>query len=213
MIAATRFWPKYDCDDAGLNCTFGESGGPGLPCPASGCSPPVDSKFEATFGAADGRDWYNSSHVDGWTLPYQAEFNCAGDASNTADLNCQGLNQSNCPSQEIVGAGLDVSLSAFNPDKGNQYAGCYSPCGLLTYTNWNNQYGNFTPPQAPADQYCCAGAFDTNPTCWTGPNPTMTYTDVIHANCDSYAWAYDDAVGLKARPSENVDFCLTFYTP
>lgn len=88
LVQATRFWPKYDCDSQGQNCVFGESGGPDLPCPASGCSPPIDSKFEATFGASDGNDWYNSSHVDGWTLPYDAHFNCEGDEANTARLNC-----------------------------------------------------------------------------------------------------------------------------
>jgi hypothetical protein len=60
-VSATRFWPKYQCDEYGQNCAFGESGGPGLPCPQSGCSPPIDSKFEATFGATHGLDWYNAS--------------------------------------------------------------------------------------------------------------------------------------------------------
>ena len=46
-VSSTRFWPKYDCDRYGQNCAFGESGGPNLPCPASGCSPPIDTKFEA----------------------------------------------------------------------------------------------------------------------------------------------------------------------
>ena len=86
-IPGTRFWPKYDCDGNGQNCTFGESGGPKLPCPAHGCSPPVDSKFEANFGD-NGRDWYDSSQVDGWTLPYYMEYNCDGDAGNSAKLNC-----------------------------------------------------------------------------------------------------------------------------
>lgn len=92
-VSSVRFWPKYDCDANGENCTFGESGGPGLPCPAGGCSPPVDSKFEATFGAGadDGKspvDWYNASQVDGWTLPFHMTFTCQGDAANTGDLNC-----------------------------------------------------------------------------------------------------------------------------
>lgn len=92
LVEATRFWPKYDCEEDGQNCVFGESGGPNLPCPASGCSPPIDSKFEVTFGASDGNDWYNSSHVDGWTLPYYAFFDCQGDDNNTAILDCTGLN-------------------------------------------------------------------------------------------------------------------------
>ena len=60
LVEATRFWPKYNCNESGLNCAFGESGGPGLPCPPNGCSPPIDTKLEATFGS-NGRDWYNAS--------------------------------------------------------------------------------------------------------------------------------------------------------
>jgi len=81
----------------GENCAFGESGGPNLPCPHAGCSPPIDSKFEATFGTSDGLDWYNSSQVDGWTLPYEKIFTCEGDANNSADLDCSGLTRSTCP--------------------------------------------------------------------------------------------------------------------
>lgn len=143
-VPATRFWPKYDCDSSGQNCTFGESGGPNLPCPKSGCSPPVDSKFEATFGASGNLDWYDSSQVDGWSLPYYMEFNCDGDPNNSGKLNCQSLTESVCPSQDVQGAG-NVSLTASNPDKGGKYAGCYSPCALLTYTNWGNPYAKYVP--------------------------------------------------------------------
>lgn len=196
---------------------MGESGGPGLPCPKSGCSPPIDSKFEATFGADGGAgrtDWYNASQVDGWTLPYRMTFTC-GDASNanSGDLNCSGLKQNVCPTQDIEGAGKGVSLTATNPDKGDAYAGCYSPCALLTYNNWHQPYGLFTPAQSPADQYCCAGAMNTPDTCHTGPNDTMKYTEVVHSHCDTYAWAYDDAIGLKACPSSDATFSITFYDP
>ena len=49
-LAATRFWPKWGCDRQGSNCKIGQSGGPGESCGPIGCAPPVDSKFEATFG-------------------------------------------------------------------------------------------------------------------------------------------------------------------
>jgi len=133
-ISATRFWPKYQCDDNGQNCAFGESGGSGLPCPEGGCSPPIDSKFEATFGARHNLDWYNSSQVDGWTLPYYMEFDCKdGSSTNSAKLNCKGLKQEACPTQDLIGAENDVDLTAFNPKFGNKYGGCYSPCAKLTY--------------------------------------------------------------------------------
>jgi len=104
-------------------------------------------------------------------------------------------------------------LTALNPDKGNKYAGCYSPCGLLTFRNWSNQYGDHNPADSPADEYCCAGAKNTNPTCNAGPVTTMTYADVVHDNCSAYAWAYDDAIGLQACPSDQVQYSITFYDP
>ena len=41
----------------------------------------------------------------------------------------------------------------------------------------------------------------------------MTYTQAVHANCDTYAWAHDDAVGFKACPSEDFTATLVFYDP
>ena len=41
----------------------------------------------------------------------------------------------------------------------------------------------------------------------------MTYTQVVHANCDTLAWDYDDAVGVKACPSDNFTATLIFYDP
>jgi hypothetical protein len=150
-VSATRFWPKYNCDANGQNCAFGESGGPNLPCPPAGCSPPIDTKFEATVGADHGLDWYNASQVDGWTLPYEMEFDCEGDLANSDWLDCRGLTQQTCPTQTIEGAGT-VPLTAFNPDFNDAYAGCYSPCAFLTYRNWGHPYSqDKTPSQAPAD--------------------------------------------------------------
>ena len=41
----------------------------------------------------------------------------------------------------------------------------------------------------------------------------MEYTKVIHRHCDTYAYAYDDAIGLKACKSHQVTFEVTFYEP
>lgn len=90
-LPSMRFWPGFGCDANGHNCRVGASGGPanmGFTCPEGGCAPPIDSKFEATFGCipgvADGDcfanpsapseklgrgDWWNSSFVDGYTAP------------------------------------------------------------------------------------------------------------------------------------------------
>jgi hypothetical protein len=91
-LAGLRVWPSYGCDASGNNCTIGASGGPaanGFTCPANiGCAPPVDTKWEGTFGcipplsgsqcqqnpSAPGTslgagDWWDSSFVDGFTVP------------------------------------------------------------------------------------------------------------------------------------------------
>lgn len=90
-LPAMRFWPGFGCDANGHNCQVGASGGPanlGFTCPAAGCAPPIDSKFEATFGCIPGvtdaqcfqnpsapgqplgrGDWWNASFVDGYTVP------------------------------------------------------------------------------------------------------------------------------------------------
>merc|ERR1719189_345946 len=114
MIPGCRWWPKTGCDGSGENCLMGESGGPYLACPPGGCSPPIDSKFEATFGSTDGNDWYDASQVDGWTLPYDAVFRCRGQVTNA---NCNGLTAAICPTQNIDGIGY-VKLIARNPQKG-----------------------------------------------------------------------------------------------
>ena len=57
-LAGLRVWPGFGCDLNGQNCQIGASGGPasaGFTCPAGiGCAPPIDTKFESTFGCFPG---------------------------------------------------------------------------------------------------------------------------------------------------------------
>merc|ERR1712094_84335 len=86
-LAGARYWAKMGCDEQGDHCTLGGSGGPSEGCSQrtpdySSCAPPVDTKFEATFGRAGqpcnaaapnemgGCDSIDVSLVDGWTLPF-----------------------------------------------------------------------------------------------------------------------------------------------
>jgi len=113
-VPAVRFWPKYNCADGNQDCQFGESGGPNLPCPSWGCSPPIDSKFEVSFNDVTGNDWYNASAVDGWTLPYHMQFTCRG---KNVDIDCQGLDEGLCPTQNIDTLGHS-DLKVHNPRDG-----------------------------------------------------------------------------------------------
>lgn len=96
-LPSMRFWPGFGCDANGQNCRVGASGGPaslGFTCPPGGCAPPIDSKFEASFGCIPGvsdgdctknpsaptqplgrGDWWNSSFVDGYTAPMKVKVN------------------------------------------------------------------------------------------------------------------------------------------
>jgi hypothetical protein len=103
------------------------------------------------------------------------EFYC-GATGLTDVLSCEGLKQDVCPTQDVEGAGSNVNLTAFNIDRDNEYAGCYSPCALLTYTNWHNPFAKYNPVQSPADKYCCAGDYQMPDQCHTGPDDTMVYT-------------------------------------
>ena len=50
-LVGTRFWAKYGCDSNGENCLIGDQvPAIGSECPPDGCTPAIDSLFEATFG-------------------------------------------------------------------------------------------------------------------------------------------------------------------
>lgn len=130
-LADTRFWAKWGCDDNGTNCEMGDQE-PTWPlkencpepygctfdqcptggiCPPNGCTPPIDTMFEATWGCvgatADcnyntlactggcnykgcsngGCDILNNittfdiNQINGWTFPYHLHVK-----GNSSDL-------------------------------------------------------------------------------------------------------------------------------
>ena len=154
-IAGTRFWGKLGCDNTGTNCLVGDSQqywcDPDNPssqnpnaqcptgqkgqvggCPTNGCTPPIDSLFEATFACTEedtSKCWLNpsdtsatldgpvtnfdTSQVDGWTFPYKLEIlNTASQCDNGNGLSLidgSQLNVTNCPTNE------DLSLNDMFP--------------------------------------------------------------------------------------------------
>lgn len=169
-LAGTRFWPGMGCDATGNNCRIGQSGGPGsegFTCPANfGCAPPVDSKFEGTFGCLPSvtpancqinpakpsetlpqTDGWDTSMVDGFTLPYQVKVKgtCPGGPKNNA-IDCSALALSLCPTREDLSTnGQYPALKSENlelVDPGAQKPvrpiGCYSPCSKLTDGQWQS---------------------------------------------------------------------------
>lgn len=165
-LEATRFWPKIGCDASGNNCKLGQSM---PPCPAGGCQPPIESKFEATWAAkncptdkpdANCLTWYNASQVDGYTLPFKiiakgpdvGKFGCVSTNASKLDLN-------QCPSNEDLSQankGLakykNVDLRVYDAAN-KKIIGCMSPCKKMNYpAPWG--FG-VDEKKEPALHMCC----------------------------------------------------------
>jgi len=228
-LAATRFWAKWGCDVTGSNCKIGQSGGPGESCPAAGCAPPVDSKFEATFGCMPGSpscarnpsapaetlgttDWWDVSQVDGWTLPYKVEL--AGDCPMAPQtIDCSGLSLSACPADEDLGRSTGTTtLRLRDPDGSGKTVGCYSPCAKLTNSHWG-QGGSFATDDVEARDFCCPTPPIEPGQCSLGPVVRTQFVAVVHKLCPNvYAYAYDDGMGLAQCPA-GTRYDVTFYCP
>ncbi|WP_437336244.1 RICIN domain-containing protein [Sorangium sp. So ce394] len=228
-ISATRFWPKTGCDDGGRNCTTGDSV---APCPAGGCQPPIESKFEATFaprGSAD-QTWYNLSQVDGYTLPFKVVPKGAGaEQGSCITSDCSGLSLSLCPGDEDLGNGQFPGYAHQDlrvRDRNGVVVGCMAPCKKWNYPA---PWGLGQPESAdPGLHLCCPTPIDpatgqctaergcmTSDACRNTADPrSVEHTDYVirmHQMCPTaYSYAYDDAAGLHACSSETsfeVTFC------
>ncbi|MFV8753625.1 thaumatin family protein [Nannocystaceae bacterium ST9] len=239
-LAATRFWPGFGCDETGNDCAVGQSGGPpseGFTCPPEGCAPAIDSKFEGTFGclasvdpadcqdnpSAPGvklpaTDGWDTSMVDGFTVAYEVELldACPGGPEGGA-IDCSGLQLADCPTQENLStngqfpAFASVDLVARDPST-DAIAGCYSPCGKLTYSNWGNA-PTFAPDASEAEYYCCPTPPIGVEDCRTGPVVDTQFVDLVHQQCPQvYAYAYDDGIGNWSCPA-GTRYRVTFYCP
>lgn len=219
-LTGTRYWAKMRCNAQGDECEIGESGGPNEVCnaKAGGCAPPVDTKFEASFGQ-NGIDWVDISLVDGWTLPFKFEMKggCAagfGNKTATKVIDCSRLSFDLCPSSEKLGeAGADVDLRLVHPES-NQVVGCYSPCSKLTLSQWANKAADgHSPQEASVAPYCCPTPPESPEACRNGPVEDTAYVRAVHEGCPGvYGYAYDDGMGLLQCPSDT-RYEVTFFCP
>jgi hypothetical protein len=233
-LGGSRYWAKMGCDNDGNNCKLGGSGGPAQSCSTttpdySSCAPPVDTKFEATWGYAGkpcnaavpsemaGCDSVDVSLVDGWTLPFKFEVKsgkCTAAEQTVSEIDCSGLTLDNCPTDEDLGeaAAGPVSLQAISPHTGKP-AGCYGPCLKLTDPKWNNAVaqGRKRDDQA-VFPYCCTTPPMTSETCNAGPIVDSKYVKAVHSKCPGvYSFAYDDGMGLMRCTYG--EYQMTFYCP
>lgn len=223
-VQSTRFWPKTGCDGSGNNCKVGQTE---PPCPGGvGCSAPVDSKLEVTWGclAGGGRcngvndiTHFDLSQVDGFTLPYSVKLNSDDSGPDCKNAACPAMDyRTACPTN------VDLSTNNAFPELKNQdlrvrnpntqeVVGCFSPCGKLTFAkNWGGY--NFQTNSPRAGFYCCQTISppDKNPIpplnpgeasgCRSGPAATNAYTNFIETACNNqvYGYAYDDVKGNRA---------------
>lgn len=208
-MSSTRYWPKLGCNAQGEDCRIGQSGGPGQSCPAKGCGPPIDSKFEATFGTVGaicdtahgqiaGCDWLDVSLVDGFTTPFKVEVlgNCGGHKG----VDCSGLQLALCPADLLLREPHTEALG-----------GCYSPCAKKTYSHWGNAEGRHQPWDAAAKMDCCPTPPVSPKMCQAGTIAQSPYVKMVHARCPGvYGYAYDDAEGLSVCTS-GVQYHVTFF--
>lgn len=182
-LSAVKIWAKFYCDD-NAKCLMGQSmqdwddnkqasvGG----CDNShyGCTPPVDTIFEATFGCDSTTEcavnpsaqnqsllndtFFDISHVDGYTLPYKLEIigdtHLCDNGKGLKLIDGTNLTLSKCPDEN--------KLYMINPINGQKtLVGCMSPCQTLTaglpfgknYTaNPNDNVKEFSED---AVRFCC----------------------------------------------------------
>jgi len=225
-LPSTRFWPKTGCDASGNNCTLGQSS---PPCPANGCSPPVDSKIEATWGCLlqdpnqcavnpsspdggrlDSITWWNASAVDGYTLPFTIVASPL--SAQCPNVDCAELSQTSCPTNaNLTTDGKFPQYASQNEVVAGEPGACFSPCDKLTDTAGGAD--GIQPPSDPrAIMYCCPGAMSA--ACRAGPVVKTDYVKIIHTLCHgtTYGYAYDDGIGLRSCPGTTT-FTMTFCPP
>lgn len=219
-LAATRLWPKKGCDADGHNCLMGQSS---PPCPTNGCPPPVDSKFEATWGCVvsdrnacainpsapseklSGDTYWNASAVDGYTFPFTASV--TGNtlpASICSPVDCGALKMDQCPTSEnlSVGVGGAVSTAYSSVDlnlKNNagELMGCYAPCTKMTYPTYGGLW--LSNSGTAAAMYCCPTPPVSPSECSAGPVEDTLFVSRVRSMCGNtvYTYAYDDGDGLR----------------
>lgn len=219
-MAATRLWPKMGCDDSGNNCLMGQSSSP---CPENGCPPPVDSKFEATWGCLlsdrnactpnpsapwerlSGDTYWNTSAVDGYTFPFTASV--VGNslpAEICAPVDCSNLTMTQCPSSENLSVGVGGAVSPLYSsvdlhlrNQGGALMGCYAPCTAMTYPTYGGL--RLSNVGTEAAMYCCPTPPIGPSECSSGPVEATQYVARVRSMCGGtvYTYAYDDGNGLR----------------
>ncbi|KAG9456798.1 hypothetical protein H6P81_001306 [Aristolochia fimbriata] len=117
-----RFWGRTHCSDAGGNfkCKTADCGSNRVSCDGAGAIPPA-TLIEFTLDGSGGQDFYDTSLVDGYNVPFsvrpQGGTGKCGESACAADINAL------CPSElKVTGDGGETiacksACEAFNTDE------------------------------------------------------------------------------------------------
>ncbi|XP_077219812.1 thaumatin-like protein 1b [Tasmannia lanceolata] len=111
-----RFWGRTHCssDSAGkFKCATGDCGKGSIPCSGAGAIPPA-TLVEFTLGKNGGQDFYDTSLVDGYNLPFSV-----GPQGGTGNCRTSG-----CPSDLNAVCPPELQLTGSN----GSIIGCKSAC-------------------------------------------------------------------------------------
>jgi len=236
-LPSTRFWAKYGCNAQGRECLVGDQDQyyPGGGCPSGGCTPPIDSLFEASWGAkSGGTTWFDTSQVDGYTIPYVVRLygntGACDNGKGVKVLDASRLDLAKCPASEDIsdrgayptlnhnGQNINLKSVDLKYKAGGHVVGCASPCSQMSHIYDQN------PGSLPTLYYCCptpnpnncqisAGCI-SSAACRAGPVNTCAYTTAVHQMASGiYAYAYDDGVGLHTCPAGTVTYTMEFCPP
>jgi hypothetical protein len=236
-LAGMRFWPGFGCDGGGNNCRIGASGGPvefGFTCPPEGCAPPIDSKFEASFGCIKGitdaqcqsnpsgaagavlgrNDWWNASAVDGYTSGVQIKVAgyCPVGPINDAPYWGPGGPAGgtiNCLGLNMGGCPTAETLSTgtVSLQRPHPTRGGMAGCYSPSAKLTFSNWGNaptFAPSAPEAQWYACPTPPISPEACASGPASRTKYRNYVHSVCPTYAFAYDDGFGLSTCPASTL---------
>ncbi len=182
--ASDRFWAKWGCDDTGNNCLMGDQDQkyPDTGCPLGGCTAPIDTLFEPTWGCGlsdltkcainpsgktpgeklSSTTFFDLSLVDGYTLNAKVSFVNPEDV-----LKCRVKDPTKDPkSGDTINppASFATNLDPKNKDdcplnqryiREGKVVGCYAPCKKLVLDP-----GTLNPTAEDLKYVCCTGGID-----------------------------------------------------
>ncbi|XP_077244687.1 thaumatin-like protein 1b [Tasmannia lanceolata] len=169
-----RFWGRTGCSTSTgtFKCVTGDCGTGTIACPGAGAAPPA-TLVEFTLGKDGGQDFYDTSLVDGYNLPFSVAPQ--GGTGNCSPSGCPADVNAVCPSELRV-TGPDGSTvgckSACEAFGAPQYCctGDYGSPATCKPTNYSTIFKNACPL---AYSYAYDDASSTF-TC-TGANYALTF--------------------------------------